>query len=69
MRRIRNLRVLQIGWRLKSNMGEMVSTDNTVLCDLGIKISIVARTMIENLASIRVKQQYFTKPGVTMYYT
>ena len=52
---------IEIGWRLKKQYwGNGYATEvATVLCDLGIKMgkTIVARAMIENLASIRVMEK------------
>ena len=52
---------IEIGWRLKKQYwGNGYATEvATVLCELGIKMgkTIVARAMIENLASIRVMEK------------
>ena len=52
---------IEIGWRLKKQYwGNGYATEvATVLCELGIKMgkTIVARTMTENLASIRVMEK------------
>ena len=52
---------IEIGWRLKKQYwGNGYATEvATVLCDLGIKMgkTIVARAMVENLASIRVMKK------------
>ena len=52
---------IEIGWRLKKQYwGNGYATEvATALCELGIKMgkTIVARAMIENLASIRVMEK------------
>ena len=52
---------IEIGWRLKKQYwGNGYATEvATVLCELGIKMgkTIVARAMIENIASIRVMEK------------
>ena len=52
---------IEIGWRLKKQYwGNGYATEvATVLCELGIKMgkTIVARAMVENLASIRVMEK------------
>ena len=52
---------IEIGWRLKEQYwGNGCATEvATALCELGIKMgkTIVARAMIENLASIRVMEK------------
>ena len=52
---------IEIGWRLKKQYwGNGFATEvATLLCELGIKMgkTIVARAMIENLASIRVMEK------------
>ena len=52
---------IEIGWRLKKQYwGNGFATEvATILCELGIKMGkkIVARAMIENLASIRVMEK------------
>ena len=52
---------IEIGWRLKKQYwGNGYATEvATSLCELGIKMgkTIVARAMIENLASIRVMEK------------
>ena len=57
---------IEIGWRLKKQYwGNGYATEvATSLCELGIKMgkTIVARAMIENLASIRVME----KAGLTI---